>query len=513
MVSIPVQATFYGRERTEKNRQKPFLSGRVVRQTTSCPADNDRFLVRPDKKGPTKDVVVLAGPDNFSNMEELDPIMLARAWELLAEDDEAEDATDDETGEAAPRTRQSKPRPDYKQSLWWRLYIEETDCRRPESREHAVFRRRFGVSFALFRDFVNTARGWGIFKETPDAVGRPPVPLELKILGALRMVAKGCCFDAIAELSSMGGSTMQQFFHKFWERFVQHYKSTVIKYPRTAEEASEILEDFRLAGFPGAVGSVDVTHVHWLRCPAGLQNLYTGKEGYPSVAYEVVVTHRRKIIHVGCGFPGSCNDKEIVKSDTYVQAVKKKEILYNDVIFSLKTSQGVARNFTGGYFITDNGYAKWRIMQAPLKHCRNYDEAKWSERIESLRKDIECTFGVLKRRFQILASKIEFQFQEYVDNLFYAACIMHNLLLAADGLDGDFEYQETDDDDIREAMEEWRIQRNGGSVPRVPAPRREQPAVDYNEDEDLEDSHLALRDALIDHYMTTRPGWTVRAGR
>jgi len=402
------------------------------------------------------------------------------------------------------------------------MYINNTDCRIAGTNEYKTFRRRFGVTFDLFREFVNTARSWGIFSEKPDAVGRQPVPLELKVLGALRMVAKGCAFDAIAELSSMGLSTMQQFFHTFWDKFVAHYKPQYIKYPRTAEEAAPVISEFKRLGFDGCVGSLDVTHIEWGRVPAGMANLYTGKEKYPTVGYEVVVDHHKKILYVSRGFPGSASDKEIIKTDDYVQEVRKKKILYDDVTFELKDAQGNPRVWQGAWFITDNGYAKWRILQAPLKHCRNYDEHKWSERLESVRKNIECTFGILKVRFRILSSKVLFQFQEYVDTVFYAACIMHNMLHAEDGYDEPMVFQSADDDDLREALEARRIRLDSQRVREIPIVP---PRVEHrrglrgsNDDDDSDDefvpenndTHFALRDALIAHYMYERPGWLVR---
>ena len=36
-----------------------------------------------------------------------------------------------------------------------------------------------------------------------DAFGRPSVPIELKVLGCLRVLGKGYHFDGIAELSGM----------------------------------------------------------------------------------------------------------------------------------------------------------------------------------------------------------------------------------------------------------------------------------------------------------------------
>ena len=37
-------------------------------------------------------------------------------------------------------------------------------------------------------------------------------------------------------------------------------------------------------GLPGCVGSTDVVHVKWDRCPVRLYHLCKGKEGYPSLA-------------------------------------------------------------------------------------------------------------------------------------------------------------------------------------------------------------------------------------
>ena len=109
--------------------------------------------------------------------------------------------------------------------------------------------------------------------------------MELKILGALRMSAKGCSSDAIAELSGMSISTMQAFYHDFWEKFVSVFQERWIIYPTTASEAKDNLAVYGRLGFPGAIGSVDCTHVYWARCPALFQNTYTGKEKKATVAY------------------------------------------------------------------------------------------------------------------------------------------------------------------------------------------------------------------------------------
>lgn len=352
------------------------------------------------------------------------------------------------------RFRRIYPRPDYKESVWWKM-LEKGDCKIPGSREYKLFRRRFGVRFERFKNFCETARNWDTIKtEETDVSGREAVPLELKVLGALRMVCKGCAFDAIAELSGMSESTMHRFFHSFWKRFVTHFKDLWIKYPKTAAEAARSMEMYEKLGFPGAAGSVDCTHVWWGNCPAGLANLYTGKEKVPTVAYEVTVDHVGKCLHVSEGHPGSRSDKTIVKTDEFLQAMKKKEILWEDVTFVLYRADGSTFQVRGAYLISDNGYAKWRMLQAPIKSPSTLDELQWSTRLESVRKDVECFFGRLKIRFRILRSRIMFHKQSRVDNVFYAACIMHNMILEDDGLEeGWHDAAEGDDDDIRQGLE------------------------------------------------------------
>ena len=118
----------------------------------------------------------------------------------------------------------------------------------------------------------------------------------------------------------------------------------------------------------------------------------------------------------------------------------------------------------GPYLITDNGYAKWRIMQCPIKFCTNERELRWASRLESVRKDVECYFGRLKARFRILQSNILFHHQYKVDNVFVASSILHNMNLEHDGLDvawktqANWETPEDEDDvDIRESRERLRM--------------------------------------------------------
>jgi hypothetical protein len=149
-------------------------------------------------------------------------------------------------------------------------------------------------------------------------------------------------------------------------------------------------------------------------------------------------------------------------------------------------------------------------MQCPIKCCTNVNELRWSARLESVRKDVECFFGRLKARFRILHSNILFQNQQKVDNVFVASSILHNMNLVHDELDVawknplNWETPDDDDDkDIREARERLRMR---GRLVHPDAIV----AVENNDDrniiiEDLENAEDAtyseFRKQLIDHYI------------
>jgi hypothetical protein len=64
---------------------------------------------------------------------------------------------------------------------------------------------------------------------------------------------------------------------------------------------------------------------------------------------------------------------------------------------------------------------------------------KWGRNVESIRKDIECVFGSLKKKLYYLKQFNWSQKQSTIDNPFKTYCIIHNLLLEHNGwLDVDF---------------------------------------------------------------------------
>ena len=58
-----------------------------------------------------------------------------------------------------------------------------------------------------------------------------------------------------------------------------------------------------------------------------------------------------------------------------------------------------------------------------------------SEWLESLRKDVECTFGILKGCWRILKSGIRIYGVTEPDKVWLTCCAFHKMFLDIDGLD------------------------------------------------------------------------------
>ena len=54
--------------------------------------------------------------------------------------------------------------------------------------------------------------------------------------------------------------------------------------------------------------------------------------------------------------------------------------------------------------------------------------------MESVRKDVECTFGIMKKRFRMLKLPFTFKRASTISNVFRTCCVLHNMLLEHDGL-------------------------------------------------------------------------------
>ena len=82
---------------------------------------------------------------------------------------------------------------------------------------------------------------------------------------------------------------------------------------------------------------------------------------------------------------------------------------------------------------------RWPELICPYKHepvssMKGYFSAK----LESIRKDVECVFEILKKRWRILDYGIRFHNIHVVEKVFVLCCMLHdNMLCEMEATDSD----------------------------------------------------------------------------
>jgi len=82
------------------------------------------------------------------------------------------------------------------------------------------------------------------------------------------------------------------------------------------------------------------------------------------------------------------------------------------------------------YLICDNGYLRWPTTICPFTRSnKSSAEGFFSTNIESVRKDVECTFGILKKRWKVLNNGFYQRDIKICEKIFVTCCALNNYLL------------------------------------------------------------------------------------
>jgi hypothetical protein len=327
-------------------------------------------------------------------------------------------------------------------SIWWLNYVACVDMNDPKFLK--IFRNRFRLPYQQYLELVAYAKTspeyfkrW--FDDSKDVTGESAAPLEILILGVLRYLGRGWTFDDLWENTGIHAETHRQFFHKFIAFGSDVLYARYVDKPMRETSIDDQGYEMTLAGFHGAVASSDATHIVMEKCKNFLKQYHLSpKTKHTSRTYNIAVNHRRRILSTTSGHPGRWNDKTIVLFDDFVRGIHDGR-LYNDAEFELLELDAMGNEvrvkYHGAWVLVDNGYLNWSSTIAPFKNTMSRKEHRWSEWIESMRKDVECTFGILKGRWRILKSGTRIHGHEATDMVWKTCCALHNWLLDIDGLD------------------------------------------------------------------------------
>lgn len=162
---------------------------------------------------------------------------------------------------------------------------------------------------------------------------------------------------------------------------------------------------YRLGGFPNLIGAIDCSHIRVL-CPPGPGNeLFRNRKGWFSINTQVICDSNMKILNVVSRWPGSTHDARVWDNSNV--AAKFEAGDYN------------------GLLVGDGGYALSKHLMTPVLAPRTLGERRYNRAHISSRNVVERTFGVLKKRFQVLTKEMRFE-PHKCGNVIVASAILHN---------------------------------------------------------------------------------------
>ena len=211
-------------------------------------------------------------------------------------------------------------------SSWYSMYIENADIENNGFKKK--FRRRFRMPYPSFVELVNLTKASVLFQRwsdnNHDAAGKKTAPIELLVLAALRYLGRGWTFDDLSESTAISEEVIRCFFHRFIQFGSTDLFDRWVVQPTVNEQANSQTHEFAQAGLPGAIGSMDATHVVLERVNYKLRQSHLGhKLSCTARTYNIVCNHRRRILSTTEGHPARWNDKSIVKFDPFVMGIKE----------------------------------------------------------------------------------------------------------------------------------------------------------------------------------------------
>jgi hypothetical protein len=328
---------------------------------------------------------------------------------------------------------------DYLDSNYVRKFLcdDIRDITYEKSRDrNSVFRSHFRVPLSFIDTLTEMfiSRGWVKCTKRCHNEYMLSMRTQLFIMCALEHLGNRRPHRQFETETNMCFSEHQQFFNTFLDRMYAR-RFDHVAFPSTLEGLQSLSCQYHRQHLPGACGSIDVIHVKWSNCPSGDFNKCKGKESFPSVAFEVVTDNRRRVLGISPIQYGARSDKHIVRLDPTVTSIRDN--FYKYVEWEYYTINGEVKRDKGVYLICDGGYLRWVTLMCPYAGSveagrRGY----FNTNLESIRKDVECTFGILKKRWRILDYGLQYRNMHKCEKLFWVCCILHNMLLELPEDDG-----------------------------------------------------------------------------
>jgi len=290
------------------------------------------------------------------------------------------------------------------------------------------FKRRFRVSPSLFDKIYKAIYGKGVFipagkRNAAKALGIHPL---VRLTAVFRNLAYGTSSDVQDENLQIGETSLNKAMDNFCILMIKEFGDEYLNRNPTADERKDLMQISKARGFPGCFASWDCKHFVWDNCPITLQGQHKGHHagGKHTKILEAIADYSCYFWYINFGDPGSLNDINVLDKSSIVGSLMTG-------LLDLKVPPYTINNHERDwmYFLADGIYPDWAIFvkTIPTQAQQNRAETYFATQQEAVRKDIERAFGILEKKFHILARPLRKWNDDAIRNLLYTCCIIHNM--------------------------------------------------------------------------------------
>jgi hypothetical protein len=352
------------------------------------------------------------------------------------------------------------------------------------------FRRRFRMSSKLCKRIIADITLYDqSFAQQYDAAGKPGASEYQKVTAALRFLAYGTSPDALDEYIRLSEVTISKYVKRFAKNVVDLYGKTYLRTPTAADIQLHCSKNAE-RGFPGMFASIDCIHFEWDMCPSAFHGQHRNKDKKKTMVMEAFATQDTWIWHAFYGMPGSCNDLNVLDNSPFIAQLMEGH--YRGVHeFEVN---GRVRDQV--YLLTDGIYPAWACFQKGYAQPVTDKQKLFAQKVSAARKDVERSFGVLRKRWSWLKQPCRMYFVEDIGLLLKCCLILHNMVIE------DERHESTNDTDYLSDGQDPNASDNGVIAPqpdreKVPTPM--QTLLENLRTAQSLEEHQALKPDIMEH--------------
>lgn len=245
-----------------------------------------------------------------------------------------------------------------------------------------------------------------------------------------RYLGSGCSFSSLSCYFARGNCTIGRIVKDCCEAIwtVLHNQYMPVPDKASWKQIAQRFED--LWNLPNCVGAIDGKHIRINKLPKSGSTNFNYKS-FHSIVLMATADADGNFIIIETGYPGRNSDGGIFKASRMNHSLQRGNL-------DLPEPRALPQDNTGSrfpfYFVADEAFALKKNLMRPYPKRRLNDTTRiFNYRLSRGRKSVECAFGMMSQKFQILLNAITCQRMSSVINIVKAVCVLHNFIRKREG--------------------------------------------------------------------------------